>query len=72
MHSEFSENDPVRYSQHSKNVDGVNRSCSQLHGEDIGSKEQALFETTAEVVIGICQALEDYEQGNQSAWTKAS
>jgi hypothetical protein len=35
-------------------------------------KAQALFETTAEVLIGLKKAYEDYEQGTETAWKKAS
>ena len=35
-------------------------------------KAQALFETTAEVLIGLRKAFEDYEQRNEPAWKKAS
>lgn len=36
------------------------------------AKAKALFETTAEVLIGLRKAYEDYEQGSESAWKKAS
>jgi hypothetical protein len=35
-------------------------------------KAQALFETTAEVLSGFNKAYEDYEQGTEAAWKKAS
>lgn len=35
-------------------------------------KAQALFETTAEVLIGLKTAYEHYEQGTEAAWKKAS
>jgi hypothetical protein len=35
-------------------------------------KAQALFETTAEVLIGLRKAYEDYDQGTEAAWRKAS
>ena len=31
-------------------------------------KAQALFETTAEVLIGLRKAYEDYAKGNEDAW----
>jgi hypothetical protein len=31
-------------------------------------KAQALFETTAEVLIGLRKAYEDYTKGNEDAW----
>jgi len=35
-------------------------------------KAQALFETTAEVLLGLRKALEDFEHGREEAWKKAS
>lgn len=35
-------------------------------------KAKALFETTAEVLIGLKKACEDYGQGSETAWQKAS
>ena len=35
-------------------------------------KAQAMFETTAEVLMGLRKAFEDYEQRNELAWKKAS
>ena len=35
-------------------------------------KAQALFETTAEVLIGLRKAYDDYDQGTEKAWRKAS
>jgi hypothetical protein len=34
-------------------------------------KAQALFETSAEVLIGLRKAFDDYEQKNEHAWRKA-
>ena len=34
-------------------------------------KAQALFETTAEVLLGLRKALEDFERGNEEAWKRA-
>lgn len=31
-------------------------------------RAQALFETTAEVIGGLCKALNDYQRGKESAW----
>ncbi len=33
-------------------------------------KAQALFETTAEVLIGLQKAFSDYEEGNEPAWRR--
>ena len=35
-------------------------------------KAQALFETTAEVLVGLRKAYEDFEQKNEEAWRKVS
>jgi hypothetical protein len=35
-------------------------------------RAQALFETTAEVLLGLKTAYEHYEQGTEAAWKKAS
>jgi hypothetical protein len=35
-------------------------------------KAQAMFETTAEVLIGLRKAFEDYERRNEPAWRRAS
>ena len=35
-------------------------------------KAQALFETTAEVLMGLRKAFEDFEKGTEEAWKKAS
>jgi hypothetical protein len=35
-------------------------------------KAEALFETTAEVLVGLRKAYEDFEQRNEEAWKKAS
>ena len=35
-------------------------------------KAQAMFETTAEVLIGLRKAFEDYERRDEPAWRKAS
>lgn len=44
--------------------------------EDAGKvtdpKAQALFETTAEVLLGLRKAFEDFERASEPAWRKAS
>jgi hypothetical protein len=44
--------------------------------DDIGRvsdpKAQALFETTAEALGGLCKALGDYQQGSEAVWRTAS
>ncbi len=41
--------------------------------QDIGKveepKAQALFETTAEVLLGLKKAYKDYSDGNEEAWS---
>jgi len=43
---------------------------------DVGNvsdpKAQALFETAAEVLIGIRKSFEDFEERNEPAWKQAS
>ncbi len=34
------------------------------------AKAQALFETTAEVLLGLVKAFDDFERGSEPAWTK--
>ena len=40
--------------------------------EDIGKVDEpqlkAMFETAAEVLIGLCKAFSDYERKNEAAW----
>lgn len=42
--------------------------------EDVGKldepKAQAVFETAAEVCLGLVKALQDYEAGNERAWRR--
>ena len=73
MSAESSEKDP-RY-----HMANIRRMLTELidHARDDSTKisdpkAQALFETTAEVLIGIRKAFEDYEQSNEPAWKKAS
>ncbi len=40
--------------------------------EAIDPKAQALFETTAEVLLGLRKAYEAFEKKNEPAWRKAS
>jgi hypothetical protein len=41
--------------------------------EKVGDpRAQALFETTAEVLLGLRKAYEDFEEGSETAWRKAS
>ena len=65
----ISENNPVHHTRKLK------VQFRQLIGhlrEDVGKvaepKAQALFETSAEVLIGLVKAFEDYEKKNEVAW----
>jgi hypothetical protein len=66
---QVSESNPRRYTANIREkLDDVIR----LAREDVVKveepKAQALFETTAEVLIGLRTAYEDYEQGEERAW----
>ena len=41
---------------------------ARAHVGESDPKAQALFETTAEVAIGLKKAYEDYSKGNEQAW----
>jgi len=65
----FSENNPVHHTQK------IRARMHQLIGhlrKDIGKitepKAQALFETSAEVLIGLVKAFVDYEKKSEAAW----
>lgn len=46
---------------------------ARSHATEVGDpKAQALFETTAEVLLGLRKAYEDFEMKNEAAWRKAS
>lgn len=69
----FSENDPRYHTARIKEmlngvVDHVRQDVSKINDP----KAQALFETTAEVLLGLRKAYEDFEQGTETAWKKAS
>jgi hypothetical protein len=56
-------------------MDNIARKIDNLAQEvrnDIGQvqepKAQALFETTAEVLLGLKKAYQDYREGNEQAW----
>jgi len=72
MSAEISESDP-RY--HTANIRRMLTELIENSRRDstrvTDPKAQALFETSAEVLIGIRKAFEDYEQRNESAWKKA-
>jgi hypothetical protein len=70
---QYSETDPRH---HTAKLKGMLTQAVNHAREDVGKvtdpKAQALFETTAEVLLGLRKAYEDFEQGNEPAWRKAS
>ncbi len=75
MHKEqrFARNHPLH---HTANLKPMLTEVMEHARKDVGEisdpKAQALFETTAEVLNGIKKGLEDFEQGNERAWQRAS
>lgn len=70
---QFSEDDPRHHTAKLKNMldDVINHAredVNKVHDQ----KARALFETTAEVLSGLRKAYEDFEEGNETAWRKAS
>jgi hypothetical protein len=65
----LSENDPIHHTQKIKAQ--MSQLIEHLRG-DVGKvtepKAQALFETSAEVLIGLVRAFDDYEKKNEEAW----
>ncbi|NUQ27161.1 MAG: hypothetical protein HOQ35_01405 [Acidobacteriaceae bacterium] len=70
---QFSENDPRH---HTAKLKDLLAQAAEHAREDVTKvtdpKAQALFETTAEVLLGLRKAYEDFEQGSEPAWRKAS
>ncbi len=68
---QFPETDP-RY--HTLKIKSMLGDVVQHTREDISKvnepKAQALFETTAEVLIGLQKAFSDYEEGSELAWRR--
>ena len=68
----------TRVAQHIRHLDAGRRAAHRLAGvaeharQDVGKvsepKAQALFETTAEVCLGLATAFEHYEQQSEPAW----
>ncbi len=75
MHKEqrLAQKDPIHHTANLKRMltDVIEHARKDV-GEISDPKAQALFETTAEVLSGIKKALEDFEQGNERAWKRAS
>jgi hypothetical protein len=70
---QYSENNPRHHTAKLKQMltDVVNHAREDAH-KISDPKAQALFETTAEVLIGLRKAFEDFEQKKEEAWKKAS
>lgn len=70
---EKAEHDPRH---HSANIRKMLTDVIDHAREDVAKvkdpQARALFETTAEVLIGLRTAYEHYEQGAEEAWRKAS
>ena len=66
---QYPENDPRH---HTMRIRGMLADTIQHVREDVSKVEdpraQALFETTAEVLIGLTKAYEDYEDRSEEAW----
>ena len=62
--------------QHAQRIEQMLQQARQECRDDIGRvsdpKAQALFETTAEALGGLCKALGDYQQGSEAVWRTAS
>jgi hypothetical protein len=68
----YPETDPRH---HTAKIKSMLEDVAQHAREDVSKikepKAQALFETTAEVLIGLQKAFSDYEAGNELAWRRA-
>ena len=66
---QYSESDPRH---HTMKIREMLRDVAQHAREDVGKvndpKAQALFETTAEVLLGLSTAYEHFEQRSEEAW----
>lgn len=67
------ESDPLH---HTAKIREMLTAMVQHVRDDVGKVDdpqaRALFETTAEVLLGLRKAYEDYEEGSELAWRKAS
>jgi hypothetical protein len=70
---QYEESDPRHHTAKLKQMltDVINHAREDVN-KTSDPKAAALFETTAEVLIGLRKAYEDYEQKNENAWKKAS
>ena len=51
-----------------RKIDDLVQEVRTQSGQANEPKAQALFETTAEVLLGLKKAYQDYQQGNEQAW----
>ena len=69
MQQQYSEGDPRNLTANIKGMlDDVIRSAREDIGKVDDPKAKALFETSAEVLIGLKTAYEDYERREEPAW----
>jgi hypothetical protein len=70
--NQYPETDPRH---HTAKLKGMLNAVAQHAREDVSKidepRAQALFETTAEVLIGLEKAFSDYEQRGEPAWKGA-
>jgi hypothetical protein len=70
---QYAENDPRH---HTAKLKQMLRDVAAHAREDVGKvsdpKAQALFETTAEVVLGLEKAYQDFEDRNERGWKGAA
>lgn len=70
---QYSESDPRHHAAKLKDMlTAVVDHARQDVGKVNDPKAQVLFETTAEVLLGLRKAYEDFERGSEPAWRKAS
>ncbi len=67
--SQYQESDPRHHTQKLKQIF---KDAAAHAREDVAKvsdpKAQALFETSAEVLLGLAKAFEDFEQKSEAAW----
>lgn len=73
MRTQYPENDPRH---HTAKIQHELEELIRHTREDVSKisdpKAQALFETTAEVLIGLQTAYSHYEQGTETAWKRSA
>lgn len=69
---QYDETDPRHHTERLKRMltDTANHARKDVT-EISDPKAQALFETTAEVLLGLAKAFEDFEQKSERAWKAA-